>query len=234
MRDVTVTCACGRLMTVVSSLGPDHFRCANCRTRVHVGSPMLDADQTRCRWISKTRCEKPRADDLPLCVDHLTMAARWALLRPDTRQALIEQYEGDEFSRAYFGVWEKAREEAAQRARESREHQERIRPAVDVVYYVQLGPDRIKIGYTARFNERMGALRVYDEANILAVEPGNRKVEKRRHYQFADLRYHTHREDFQAGSELLEHIDQIRAEHGEPIALVAHLEAEARKTSPDL
>lgn len=229
MSDVTVTCACGRSMAVVASLGPSHFRCANCRTRVQVESPLLDANRTRCRWISRTRCENPRADDLPLCTDHLTAAARWALLRPDTRQALIEQYEGDEFSRAYFGVWDKAREEAAQRAKESREHQERIRPAVDVVYYVRLGPDRIKIGYTARFSERMGALRVYDEANILAVEPGNRKVEKRRHYQFADLRFHTHREDFRPGDELLRHIDQIRSDHGDPSALVARLQAEARQ-----
>jgi hypothetical protein len=231
MSDVTVTCACGRLMAVVSSLGPSHFRCANCRTRVHVESPMLDANRARCRWISKTRCENPRTDDLPLCTDHLMTAARWALIHPDTRQALIDQYEGDEFSRAYFGVWDKAREEAAQRAKESREHQERIRPPVDVVYYVRLGPDRIKIGYTARFNERMGSLRVYDEANILAVEPGNRKVEKRRHYQFADLRIHTHREDFQPASDLLNHIEQVRSEYGEPVALVARLQEEARVIS---
>lgn len=216
-------------MTVVASLGSNHFRCANCRTRVHIESPLLDTSQTRCRWIDRARCENAPAEDLPLCKDHLMAGARWAFIHPDTRQALIDQYEGDEFSRAYFGVWDKAHEEAARRAEESREHQERIRPTVDVVYYVRLGPDRIKIGYTARFDERMGSLRVYDKANILAVEPGSRKVEKQRHYQFADLRLHTHREDFQAGDELLHHIEQVRSEHGDPVELVARLQAEARK-----
>ncbi|CAN5274266.1 hypothetical protein BH11ACT3_BH11ACT3_23530 [soil metagenome] len=57
-------------------------------------------------------------------------------------------------------------------------------PRVDVVYYLRHG-DRVKIGTTANPRQRFGAL-WHDE--VLAFERGDRKLEQRRHAQFADDR----------------------------------------------
>lgn len=210
-------------MLPVNSLGPGHYRCGNCRTRVRIDSPMLDAGRTRCRWVGKARCGNDPAKHQPLCDHHLMVAAQWALKRPDTRQTLIDQYEGDEFDRARSGVWQRARAEIAEGAERARQRRDEIYPPVDVVYYVRLAPDQIKIGTTAYLSHRMLSLRVHDDAQILAVEPGDRKLEKQRHRQFADLRYHAYREDFRPGEELMHHIERVREENGKPFDVVARL-----------
>ena len=70
-----------------------------------------------------------------------------------------------------------------------------------IVYYIRRG-GLIKIGYTARFVNRMRAL-APDE--LLAVEPGNLRLEAGRHQQFAAFRVEG-REWFAPEPELLAHI----------------------------
>jgi T5orf172 domain len=74
----------------------------------------------------------------------------------------------------------------------------------DVVYYAERD-GLIKIGTSANVQRRMQEL----EAELLASEPGDRKLEDVRHQQFAAT--HSHSEWFRPSSELRQHIDAIRA-----------------------
>ena len=84
------------------------------------------------------------------------------------------------------------------------------RERTSFVYYVRLDDQRIKIGYTSRLRQRLGALRVHPSA-LLAYEPGGREVEKARHEQFADDRLDTRLEDFIPSRALMAWIDDLRS-----------------------
>lgn len=89
---------------------------------------------------------------------------------------------------------------------------ERIAPAFSsIVYYVRRGL-LIKIGTTRAPEQRFIAL-LPDE--ILAVEPGDRLLERRRHVQFKHLRMGTS-EHFKPAPELIEHVAAVREQHGAP------------------
>ena len=79
-------------------------------------------------------------------------------------------------------------------------------PRVDVVYYLRLG-DRVKIGTTANPRQRFSALR---HEELLAFEPGDRTVERRRHREFADDRLGTS-EWFALSPRLTAHIATVAA-----------------------
>jgi len=74
-------------------------------------------------------------------------------------------------------------------------------PRVDVVYYLRFD-DRIKIGTSGNPRQRLAALR-HDE--LLALEPGDRRLEQRRHEQFAAERF-DRTEWFRASPRLLDHV----------------------------
>ncbi|ROQ37147.1 T5orf172 domain-containing protein [Frondihabitans sp. PhB188] len=95
-------------------------------------------------------------------------------------------------------------------------------PRVDVVYYIRFG-DRIKIGTTANPRQRMA--RLWHE-QLLAFEPGDRRVEAARHEQFAALRY-DRTEWFATGPELERHVAEVGAGHPDPWALHARWVSEA-------
>ena len=84
-------------------------------------------------------------------------------------------------------------------------------PRVDIVYYLRFG-ERIKIGTSSNPRQRFGAI-WHDE--LLAFERGDRRVEQRRHQQFADLRMQR-TEWFAPGDSLLEHIAALRAGVDDP------------------
>lgn len=108
-----------------------------------------------------------------------------------------------------------AKAEAARVARQDTSHH--------VVYYVRLGRNHIKIGTTGDLPRRMAELRCVNADNLLAAEPGGPDVEKQRHQQFKKWRYHVRKEDFGESRDLLRHIAEVRAEHGDPYALAAEL-----------
>lgn len=84
-----------------------------------------------------------------------------------------------------------------------------------LVYYLRRG-GLIKIGYTAKFVDRMRKLRP-DE--LLAVEPGNIPLETGRHLQFAAYRVlegADGREWYQPAAELLDHIARTAAMYEAP------------------
>lgn len=77
-------------------------------------------------------------------------------------------------------------------------------PRVDVVYYLRFA-DRIKIGTTVNPRQRFAAIR-HDE--VLAFERGDRRLEGRRHAQFAGERY-GRTEWFAASDDLRAHVDAL-------------------------
>jgi len=93
-------------------------------------------------------------------------------------------------------------------------------PRVDVVYYLRFD-DRVKIGTTANPRQRFAAIR-HDE--LLALEPGDRLIERRRHEQFAADRLA--REWFALSPALAEHIRVLSAGVDDPWALHARWVAE--------
>lgn len=80
------------------------------------------------------------------------------------------------------------------------------------VYYLAIG-DLIKIGYATNVRNRM---RSYPpNAQLLAVEPGNKTLERTRHQQF-DTHLRRGREWFADVAELRTWIHGVREEHGNP------------------
>jgi hypothetical protein len=77
-------------------------------------------------------------------------------------------------------------------------------PRVDVVYYLRHG-DRVKIGTTANPRRRLGA--IWHE-EVLAFERGDRRLERRRHEQFAADRFERS-EWFLLTPALAAHIDTV-------------------------
>lgn len=79
-------------------------------------------------------------------------------------------------------------------------------PRVDVVYYLRF-EDRIKIGTTSNPRQRFAAI-WHDD--LLALERGDRRLERRRHAEFADERFES-TEWFRASDALLAHVEALRA-----------------------
>jgi hypothetical protein len=79
-----------------------------------------------------------------------------------------------------------------------------------VVYYVRFS-DRVKIGYSLDFARRILCL-PHDE--VLAVEPGGRELEVKRHAQFAADRIKPRGEWFHMSPALRSHIRKVIREHG--------------------
>ncbi|MGW2721419.1 hypothetical protein [Streptomyces sp. NPDC001492] len=110
----------------------------------------------------------------------------------------------------------KARREAARRWKES----------PGIVYYVLRGT-LIKIGTTTRPRQRFDAL--MPDA-VLAIEPGNKELERLRHTQFGPLRNHdVGREYFIPGPALLDLIRQLREQQGVPH--IPHASLVSRETA---
>jgi hypothetical protein len=86
------------------------------------------------------------------------------------------------------------------------------------VYYLRVG-ERMKIGYSADVKQRM---RAYPPGSqLLAVEPGDRDLERQRHQQFAGSRTDG-REWFRPTADILELIEEIVEAHGEPKRFAHH------------
>lgn len=89
---------------------------------------------------------------------------------------------------------------------------EPVAPAFkSIVYYLLRGP-LVKIGTTRQPEARFATLM---PDRILAIEPGDRSAERRRHVQFKHLRHGTS-EYFDQGDDLMAHVAAVRTEHGAP------------------
>lgn len=157
-------------------------------------------NEPTCCWPD---CQRPVAHTvIPLCNAHYRKVGEQFLTdRVQRGRQLIERSRPDVAAR-------KAERLAQEIERGKRNTERRLRlEAQSVVYYVRIG-DRIKIGYTTNLSQRMAALRV-EPHNLLATEPGGRRLEAERHEQFADYRF-GRREDFIDAQAIREHIQELQ------------------------
>jgi hypothetical protein len=106
----------------------------------------------------------------------------------------------------------------AEAQRQAEQHRERVRNGqtkTACVYYLELAPNRIKIGFTSDLKQRIRNLRAPNSA-LLAIEPGGRDVERKRHIQFAPYRITKRLEDFIHGDQLARHITALRESYDLP------------------
>lgn len=95
-------------------------------------------------------------------------------------------------------------------------------PRVDVVYYVRFD-DRVKIGTSARPRQRLAVIWHHE---VMAFEPGDRLVERRRHAQFVDERL-GRSEWFRRSPALDAHIASLAAGVDDPWGRYARWTSEA-------
>jgi hypothetical protein len=96
------------------------------------------------------------------------------------------------------------------------------RPRVDVVYYLGYA-DRVKIGTTSNPRQRLAAL-WHDQ--LLGFERGDRRLEQRRHEQFADERF-DRTEWFRLSDRLERHIGVVHGGIEDPWELYLRWVSEA-------
>ena len=85
----------------------------------------------------------------------------------------------------------------------------------NVVYYVRMPGDLIKIGTTSQMAARLRNLTL-NVSDLLACEPGSYDLERQRHKQFMQYQWRNS-ERFRAAPELLDHVASIRGKHGKPV-----------------
>ena len=141
-------------------------------------------------------CHRPINTDMPVpvCTEHALEVYRWV------SKELARAVEIDDSAHH-------VRLDAAAMRRASGD--------ADLVYYVQLPGNLIKIGYTSNIVIRLRDLAATRD-DVLALEPGGFDVEQERHRQFTHLRWRR-TERFHDAPELRAHIAAVLAEHGRPL-----------------
>jgi hypothetical protein len=162
-------------------------------------------------------CSNRRFETLPMCKKHNHEVMRTAVfdrLMPwDVMQDLV-RLTSQMIEMTSVAERFDMRQEAAARQEERALAVAANRRKLGVVYYLRLSGDRIKIGRTINLQQRMSAMRI-PRQDVLAAEPGGAGVESDRHAEFANIR-HGRLEDFDATAELMEHIQSIRDQWGDP------------------
>ncbi len=166
-------------------------------------------------FIGGRRCGRTLAIASHVCAQCGIDIARKVFTENDLhRDWCAEQITTEEFQRGRVHVEETIAEQRKRRAAE----RTTLPP---LVYYLRTAPDRVKIGFTTDLPRRLREFRS-DESYLLAVEPGGRDVERRRHFELGKWRLHAQREDFAEGAEVTARIDAVVSEHGEPTTWVAY------------
>lgn len=155
--------------------------------------------------VDGCRADVPADAPLALCEHHLAVAGEWDQRRYGVTDALPSPCRlcGSRIGIRYPSAWVCA--VCEWRHGELVDH-ELPPPRVDVVYYLRVA-DRVKIGTSGNPRQRLRAL-WHDE--LLAFERGDRRLERRRHEQFAAERFAT-TEWFRLSGRLVEHIEHVRA-----------------------
>lgn len=167
-------------------------------------------------------CDHRRFEGLPMCKKHMHETMRTAIfdaLMPWDVMSELVTLTADIIKLRQLQERSEIREATRQREATAAAATEANRRVLGVVYYVRLSPDRIKIGRTINLKQRMSAMRIR-RTDVLAVEPGGAGLEADRHAEFAELR-HGRLEDFDVDPWLMEHIETVRQQWGDPWKFVA-------------
>lgn len=225
MEPAQATCGCGRSMRLDALTGPLAFRCG-CGAKFQLIAPQLDAQVLRCMFMEGIgRCRGRRVTRYPLCERHVAkIVAQGTGLEAKYRR---------ESRAGSAAAHERFKEDLLRRLTPDTDRMEREKWELhlkklpgSVVYYVLTRPGQVKIGTTINLSDRMKSMRVFNQEDLLAAEPGDVQLEKMRHAQFAQLRLSTRREDFSASGELMDHIKMVREHFGDPHTLPARLLAQ--------
>lgn len=162
----------------------------------------LSVAVSHCRWPG---CQvEPTSTAIPLCERHYAYIGQKFM--GDHADVVIDD----------LMLRTTSPERIEERRRRNAEHKAKRAAALEEqsqVYYVRIG-DHIKIGYSINLVQRLSSLRV-DRDCVLATEPGGRQREAERHKQFAPERV-GRKENFNPSRRLLDHIESIRQQHGDP------------------
>lgn len=179
-------------------------------------------DVTRCAWPgcrSHMQIRSPRDGQIiqdrygVLCATHSVDVA-----------IAVVQHQNDVHQFTQF--FERQSTERAIRAEQWRREDERYeaekaalrQDREGFVYYLKVG-DRLKIGYSVDVKRRM---RAYPPGSqLLAVEPGDRDLERQRHHQFAGSLMDG-REWFRPTPDLIELVQELVQVYGEPKRFAHH------------
>lgn len=179
-------------------------------------------DPDRCAWPN---CHEPLEIELPgngervphrygvLCNTHAVDVAV-AVIQQESELNRVRQF----FEQQATELTD--RRAAARREEEQYESEqaELRRHSPGFVYYLRVG-ERIKVGHSVDVKRRM---RAYPPGcQLLAVEPGDRQLELRRHRQFVASRTDG-REWFRPTPDLLELVREIVGIHGDPNRFAHH------------
>jgi hypothetical protein len=176
---------------------------------------------TRCLVGTGCAGDVDPASPVALCDLHLALAADWAARAHGVTDLLPSPCSacGSRVGIRYPAGWICA--VCEWRVGETVD-QELAPPRVDVVYYLRHG-DRVKIGTTANPRQRFAA--IWHE-QLLAFERGDRRLEQRRHAQFAADRF-TGSEWFRMSRPVRRHIASIARGVDDPWDLYARWRSES-------
>ena len=144
-----------------------------------------EANRPTCCW---PKCQTELRGDAPLCMAHLNLAAK-------IHKAAANN---EEFT------WRVTAEVAPTPP---------PKPQPEGFVYYLRSSGFLKIGWTTDLAKRMKAYP--PDSILLAVEPGPRQLETRRHRQFSHHRSHG-REWYTLAPTLMHHVESVKAEHGNP------------------
>lgn len=190
MTEFVVTCGCGRTMTAYGRAGRNAFRCG-CGARVQVAGQPSTA---RSCWY--VNCPEPvtTAPPLNLCPEHERDAVNHLahlIVRHDWGSVADAAVATEQFLRPLDGYASPP-------------------SSGDCWVYFMRRERLIKIGTTNDLRRRAQTL----NAVVLAKRPGSFSEEAQLHRQFASLRRHG--EWFEPGPELLDLVNELRANEGMP------------------
>lgn len=155
----------------------------------------------QCAWVS---CHNDCTDryPLPFCQEHLLLM--WSYVDEDMRAA-NRTPDDVENERAEIV------EAKIQRNHETAHVEYAKRPKRGLIYYLQIG-EYIKIGYTS--NPKRRGSEYPPGSKLLLSYPGSHEDEKRLHEKFSAYR-EAGREWYMDAAEIREHIEELRAQHGQ-------------------
>ena len=174
-----------------------------------------------CRGEDGCRGRVPPDSPVALCESHLALAAEWASREFGVTDVLPSPCRacGSRLGVRYPSAWLCA---VCEWRHGDLVDGELPPPRVEVVYYLRAG-DRVKIGTSGSPRQRLAAL-WHDD--LLAFERGGRRLEQRRHEQFADERF-DRTEWFRLSDRLRTHIATVTPEEEEPWDLYLRWVSEA-------
>lgn len=164
------------------------------------GIPLRGEEPGQCIW---PKCTEPRYRhfDSKMCHEHTKGVSN-----------IYVGYHAETLAAAQRRLDESRDKRERESAKRAAAAKEAARSQAGTVYFLRVG-SYIKIGWTSDLTGRM---RSYPPDSILlATQPGLRADETKLHKRFAIHRSHG-REWYPLVPQILEHIDRVKAQHGEP------------------